>query len=514
MISQDLEQPVWPLNLAIVGGGKPSIFFLELSQKNLFPNLNIRFVAVCDQDHDAVGMKLARKMGIYTTTRFQDLFTLPDITINGIVELTNDPEVLMELIRLRPKEIGIIEHNLGWFIRQFHHMNEALRTSQNKVVLEKMSSDFLIQQSNAAVVMLNTDYTIVEANDAYLKAVGRKKEDVVGAHCYEVSHGLTSPCSDLHADISCPMAETLRTGKSAHVIHEHPTGLNHPQFCNLVTYPLKGKDGQILRIIEIWRDITEQLSFSWEKRLAALKDDTKRVIQEDRMISLGKLVASCVHEINNPIQGLLTFSHLMHDILEEKAPDRKDLDQFRHYLALMISELERCGNIVSGLLSFSRTPASSHQAVDLNGIMDQVIELTRHKMVLSNVELTVSRPDTPLIIRGDVNQLQQCFLNLVFNAIEAMPAGGVLCITAEKAAPEKKILIKVRDSGTGIDPKDLDAVFDPFFTTKPPGEGTGLGLSIVHGVVREHGGDVTVNSQPGKGTLFCLAFPVEIPERG
>ncbi|MEZ4604549.1 MAG: PAS domain-containing protein [Desulfobacterales bacterium] len=265
---------------------------------------------------------------------------------------------MIELIRQRPRGIsGIIEHNLSWFLRQFYHMNQQLKTSQNRAMLEKMSSDFLIQQSNAAVVMLNTDYTIVEANEAYLKAVGKTKQEVVGAHCYEVSRGLSSPCMDLHAHVSCPMEESLRTGKSAHVIHEHPTGRNHPQFCNMVTYPLKGKDGQILRIIEIWRDITDQIAFSWERRLKALKDDTKRVIQEDRMISLGKLVASCVHEINNSDSGAVDVQPYDEGDLEEKRPGERPGDQFKHYLTLMARELNVAGILFPGCFHFPGRPA-------------------------------------------------------------------------------------------------------------------------------------------------------------
>ena len=141
-------------------------------------------------------------------------------------------------------------------------------------------------------------------------------------------------------------------------------------------------------------------------------------------------------------------------------------------------------------------------AVDVIGVIQQVVDLTRHKMELGSISLTFNAPDHPLMIRGDINQLQQCFLNLVFNAIEAMPSGGELLITLAALKPEKKIQIRVRDTGTGIETQDLDAVFDPFFTTKPPGEGTGLGLSIVHGVVRDHGGSITVESRPGEGTLF------------
>ena len=209
------------------------------------------------------------------------------------------------------------------------------------------------------------------------------------------------------------------------MIHEHTISSDRAIYCDMVTYPVKDPAGEIVRVIEVWRDITEELSSRWERRARALKADLRKLIQEDRLISLGKLVASSVHEINNPIQGLLTFSHLMQEILDESEPDAEDLEKFREYLSLMSRELERCGGIVSGLLSFSRTSSTDFKDVDLNEILEQVISLTRHKMELQNIQLNTELSPKPLLINGDPNQLQQCFLNLVFNAIEAMP-GGVI----------------------------------------------------------------------------------------
>jgi len=379
---------------------------------------------------------------------------------------------------------------------------------EQQLANEKTFSDFLIQQSSAAILIINTDFTIAEINEPYLKAVNKSREEVIGAHCYEISHGYNSPCSSVRPNMQCPMVETLRTGMSAHVIHEHPGPDNKPTFCNLVTYPLKNQDGEILQIIEIWRDITEKLLYRWEKQVDELKSDLQKMVQEDRMISLGKLVDSCAHEINNPIQGVLTFSDLMQEILAVKEPNSEDLEQFKKHLAHMSSELERCGNIVSGLLSFSRQNSGGYNDIDLNEVLYAVINLTRHKMELGGVELITDISPELLMIHGNVRELQQCFINLVFNAIEAMPGGGQLEIISKLSTNEQQACIEIRDTGYGISEENIAHLFDPFFTTKEDGQGAGLGLSIVYGVIKNHKGNIQINSKVGAGSSFILDFPL------
>ena len=496
-----------PLNLAIVGGGRACRIFLQLLQKEPFPTLNINIVGVCDVNAKAEGFRLAREMGIYTTDNFLDLLKIKDL--DAVIELTGSRELLLELIRQRPVGLGVLEHNIGRFLRYLYQGNQELQSVKRQVVSEKGASDFLMQQTNERIAVLNPDFLIVEANEAYLKARGKSRDEVIGAHCYEISHGLSAPCSSVQPELGCPLLESVRTGESAHVIHEHFSSSGPPTYCNLVTYPLKDKDSKVVRVIEVGRDLTEELSSRWENRIKAVKDDLKKLIQEDRMISLGKLVASSVHEINNPIQGLLTFSHLMLNTLEEGEPSPEDLEDFKKHLRLMSRELERCGDIVTGLLSFSRQTERAFADVDLNEILEQVIALTRHKMEVQDIELSTQITPRPLVLNGDVNQLQQCFLNLIFNAIEAMPEGGKLSILSKRDKKGKNATIEIRDTGCGIPEENLDHIFDPFFTTKGEGEGTGLGLSIVYGIVRNHGGEIRLESEVGKGTAFVLNFPVE-----
>ncbi len=494
------------INLAIVGGGRACKYFLNLINIESFNYLKINIVGVCDINPEAEGLVLAKELGIYTTDNFQDLFEIKDL--DSIIELTGKKDVLLEIIRLRPTEVGVLEHNIGRLMRKLFEVDQRLSETEVQLVFEKNFSDFLIQQSTAAIVILNTNFEIVETNDPYLKAVNKSKEDVIGRYCYETSHGYNVPCSSSRPDMKCPLVETLRTGRSAHVIHEHPVPGGHFKFCNLVTYPLRNQNGEIHRIIEVWRDITDQLSYRWDKRVKELKSDLQKLVQEDRMISLGKLAASCAHEINNPIQGLLTFSDLMQDILTEGKPSSEDLEQFRGHLSLMSKELERCGNIISGLLSFSRESPKEYKEIDLNEILKAVLALTGHKMELRNVDLTTRLYPGLLMIQGDERELQQCFLNLIFNAIEAMPQGGKLQIFSELDSDKKHARIEIRDNGYGIPKENLDHIFDPFFTTKGEGKGTGLGLSIAYGVTKNHKGKISVNSKAGEGSSFVLAFPV------
>lgn len=495
-----------PLNIAIVGGGRACKFFLELIQEDAFPYLDINVLGVCDIDPEAEGLRMAKTLGIFTTDNFRDLFRFK--RLDSIIELTSSRELLLELIKVRPKRVGVVEHNIGRFFRSLFLMTQRLKSAEHQVLLEKMSSDFLIQQSNAAIVVLNTDFTIDDVNEGYLKIVGKTKNDAIGKYCYEVYYGLNAPCSVARPTMKCPMLETLKTGKSAHVIHEFPDRSNQSVYGNIVTYPLKNQNGEIFKIIEIWRDITEEIVSKWEDRAKELKADLNKMVQEDRMISLGKLSASCVHEINNPIQGLLIFSDLMQEILAESCPTPENLEKFRQYLSLMSSELERCGNIVSGLLSFSREAPLEYKNLDINDVIDAVITLTHHKMELQNIELITNIAPGLIIIRGDPNRLQQTLLNLVFNAMEAMPDGGHLYIDSRLKSKGKTIQIEIRDRGTGIPAEHLDHIFDPFFTTKPEGEGTGLGLSIVYGVTKNHGGKIRVRNTVGKGAAFILDFPV------
>ena len=499
--------PKISLKLAIVGGGRACKFFLKLVRLGHLPFLEIDILGVCDINPEAEGLRMARQLGIYTTHDFKDLFALQDL--DGIIELTNNREVLLELIRHRPQRIGIIEHNIGRLLRGLFTVDQKLRSAERQIVFEKAIRDFLIQQNQQCIVIINTDFTIDGVNDAYLKTTGQKQAAVIGAPCYEVIHGLKAPCDSLRNGMVCPMLETLRTGDSTKGIHSLSVGSPEaPSYRDIVTYPVKNAKGEIVRVIEIWMDISQEIATRWEKRERALKSDLNKLIQEDRLISLGKLVASCVHEINNPVQGLLTFSHLMKEMLAGERLTREEIARMRDFTGMMSDELERCGKIIGGLLSFSRESQTAFCTVDINEVLKTVADLIRHRIELQDLQFRLVPDSQPLLVHGDQNRLQQCFLNLIFNAIEAMTPGGRLEIKSSRQPDSRWAMIQVRDTGHGIPKAHLSHIYDPFFTTKAMGEGTGMGLSIVYGVVKHHRGEIEVDSEVGRGTTFTIRLPL------
>jgi len=250
------------------------------------------------------------------------------------------------------------------------------------------------------------------------------------------------------------------------------------------------------------------------RKLAQEMVDQARMLHQDKMISLGRLSASVVHEINNPLAGILNYARLMSKMLSRDALSPEMVSKFKSYLSLMENELERCSKIVSNLLAFSRKSKLEFGPVDISDLLNKCISLSGHKMALQNIRVeTRITPDLPMI-EGDVNQLQQCVINLIFNAIDAMPDGGVLTLGSSFNASKGLVTIQVRDTGRGIAKEDLGHIFDPFYTTKKEGKGIGLGLSTTFGIVDRHRGTIHVESVLGKGTCFEMALPLSGKQTG
>jgi len=237
--------------------------------------------------------------------------------------------------------------------------------------------------------------------------------------------------------------------------------------------------------------------------------DQAQILHQDKMMSLGRLAASVVHEINNPLSGILNYSRLMSKILKKGPLKKEKSDKFKQYLNLVETETERCSQIVSSLLAFSRKSPPAMGPVRIHELLEKCISLSRHKLELQNIVLTTSFQSQYPVIQGDTNQLQQCIINLIFNAIDAMPEGGDLRIESHYHAEGTHVSIVVTDTGIGIPEDKLPHIFEPFFTTKQEGYGVGLGLSTVYGIVDHHKGRIDVESRPGRGTTFIIRLPLK-----
>ena len=227
-------------------------------------------------------------------------------------------------------------------------------------------------------------------------------------------------------------------------------------------------------------------------------------MKSERLAMIGRLAAGVAHEINNPLTGVLTFSHLLREKENLDEQDKEDLD-------LIINETTRVGEIVRGLLDFARERAVEKEPLDVNDAVQQAVRLLGNRKAFQQVVVNEDLAGNLPRVAGDMNQLQQVLLNLSFNACAAMPNGGALTIGT--SLRDGRVLVRVADTGCGIKTEHLDRIFEPFFSTKPVGEGTGLGLSISYGIVQQHGGDLKVESEEGKGTTFTIVLPPAEDER-
>ncbi|GAA5510004.1 HAMP domain-containing sensor histidine kinase [Novipirellula caenicola] len=232
-------------------------------------------------------------------------------------------------------------------------------------------------------------------------------------------------------------------------------------------------------------------------RLSAQRDTIRHT---DRLGTIGTLAAGVAHELGTPLNvvsgraGLIASGKLSPEEVISSAQTIK-------------GESERMTAIIRQLLDFARQTPSPHGKIELGEIVSRTCDLMRPLARKSSAELVLESTDRPMEIDGDASQVQQVLTNLISNAIAAMPDGGTVTVSLGSDDEADRVWVDVRDTGVGIGSENLNKVFEPFFTTKDVGEGTGLGLSIAYGIVREHGGDITVDSQPGQGTTFRVRFP-------
>ncbi len=235
----------------------------------------------------------------------------------------------------------------------------------------------------------------------------------------------------------------------------------------------------------------------------------EKILHQEKMMSLGRLAASIVHEINNPLSGILNYIRLMIRLSAQGPFTSETQERFNTYLEIVDRETHRCSTLVSGLLKFSRKSELEFLSLDVGELIHYSLMLCNHKLELSNIHLkTVCSSSMPCVY-GDFNQLQQCLINLVFNAIDAISPrpSGRLWVNAFFEPEDQLVHIRVRDDGKGIPQSDLPYIFEPFFTTKNQGYGVGLGLSTAYGIVEHHKGIIGVESVSGQGTCFTIKLP-------
>ncbi len=351
----------------------------------------------------------------------------------------------------------------------------------------------LLYNMQGGVFIVDRQKRITLFYKAAEKITGYSASEVVGRVCQEV---FRSPLCEQR----CCFKEILKKRTSVCDIElQFHCKASKPIPVNITAFPLKDHEAKIVGMVEIFRDIS------------GLKNLQNQLIHTDKLTMMGQIAAGVAHEINNPINGILTYIKLLLRKLE-KGDLPSVVEDFKKYLLIMEKETKRVGRTTKNLLDFSRRAEPDIRPIHINEVIEHSLVLLNDQLKIGNVEVRRElKPALPEVM-GDFGQLQQVFMNLIMNAIQAMPKGGRLEIkTALEGEPGREgfVRIDVSDTGCGIPEEDIPKVFDPFFTTKCKRGDTclGLGLSIVQGIIKDHRGQIYIKSEVGKGTTFTIKIP-------
>jgi two-component system NtrC family sensor kinase len=260
--------------------------------------------------------------------------------------------------------------------------------------------------------------------------------------------------------------------------------------------------------IGVLQETFKEMLTSLQERDRRIKDESEiKLLQSEKQASIGRLAAGVAHEINNPLTGVLTFTHML--------LRRKDIvKDIRSDLETIAKQTERVRKIVKNLLDFSRQTELNPEPTDINRLIRTGVLMMKNHALVKGVKLVFKPVDGIPLLTLDASQIQSVLLNLIINAFDATKPGDTITVSAgisvsTNKADHKGVEIVVRDTGCGIPSDHLDKLFDPFFTTKEVGQGTGLGLAVSYGIVQRHGGTIRVQSEVGSGSIFTVWLPLE-----
>ncbi len=386
------------------------------------------------------------------------------------------------------------------------------------------SKDFLqtvVDGLPEAVVVIERDWRVVLANKAVRERSGGVDPVLCGLNCYEVLHDREAPCAE--TEQACPFERVFETKAPHTVLQTHLDDEGNEIDVEIVAAPIFDESGEVVRVIESSRDVTERTRAMVEARLYE-----EHLLQIDKMASLGILVSGVAHEINNPNQFVMTNLTLFSEVWESAQPiveryykENGDFllgdlpyTEMREQMPKMLSEAfrgcQRMKYIVEELRDFARQgPADLTESVDMASVVRSAVTLLTKMIEKSTRRFSVEYAKDLVELRGNSRRLEQVVINLIQNSCQALPdMERAISVSTFYDDAEKAVILKVEDEGMGISDEALDHAMDPFFTTRRESGGTGLGLSIASNIVRQHGGTLKIDSVVDVGTTVTIALPV------
>lgn len=377
----------------------------------------------------------------------------------------------------------------------------AIRNCLNMQMVRKakeFNETVLNSLTDAIAIIEVPQMRIIDANQTFINRYGGSRAAVIGQICHVLTHSNEQPCGPPHCE--CPLAETVSQRRTSLCEHKHIGVDGNSVYFEIITSPIFDESGDVVQVVHVHRDVSER------RRLEA------QLLQAQKMESVGRLAGGIAHDFNNILTAILGYSQLLMD------PDN-DPRQTQEFATVIHESGKRAADLVRQILAFSRKQTLEMIPVDVNAIILNLAKMMQ-RVIGEDVHLVLNMGSTVPEVLADVGQIEQVITNLAVNARDAMPDGGKMIIETSLThvddedaglcdiSPGEYVVICVSDNGIGIPNEIVSKIFDPFFTTKDVGRGTGLGLSTCYGIVKQHGGHLGVDSEPGEGTTFRIYLPV------
>lgn len=382
-------------------------------------------------------------------------------------------------VDLLPWWVGVVAAGalVGWLVARAGQRRS--RESRSDVLRSKRQLQAIFDGITDGLIIVDRDFRIVAVNKAEAAFLGREPRELVGSPCYEVY------CRGEGACELCPAHETFAKGKASMVSRLELTSGYHRTGVDVYTFPVRDERGETVQAIQYIKDVTDRVKLQ------------KQLREVEQLTGIGQMAANVAHEIRNPLLAVGGFARQLHEDMDTDDPRRE-------YTGIILEEVTRLEQILREQLTLERHLVPALAPVDINQILRDVRKLLSHGILSSQIrlvgDLAEGLPDT----MGDANQLKQAFLNIITNGIQSMHDGGTITVTSGQTGVN--IVVSIEDTGPGIPGDVMSKLFVPFFTTRKTG--SGLGLAVTKRIIDNHGGDIEVMSEVGKGTRFDVSIPI------
>jgi two-component system NtrC family sensor kinase len=359
----------------------------------------------------------------------------------------------------------------------------------------KEANDFLmnlIESSVDGIIVTDMKGDILIFNKGAENLLGYKSEEVVGKMNIRSIYQ-PGVAKEVMEKLKSPDFGGIGKLTSIPIFHRRKDGeMIEGDLSASLIYDEKGNE---IASVGIFKDLRERLKMERE-----LREIQQALLLSEKLAAMGRLTSQIAHELNNPIYGIMNTLELLKTEIPPESKRRRILD-------LSLSEIQRLSEMLRNMLSFSKPEEEKRRPIKIDELIEGILLVMEKQMRESNIQVEISfNPDIPEIM-ASTNQMRQVMLNILKNAKEAMPKGGTL--TVRTSREDNRVLIHIQDTGMGVPEENRDKIFEAFFTTKQKVKGVGLGLSVCYGIIKDHGGDIKVESEEGKGTTFIISLPVE-----